>query len=59
MAHYDLKLDQILISHDYIVKITDFGLVKNLVSANPDDSEERDIKTLLMVTSARNFDDVD
>ena len=57
LAHYDLKLDQILISHDYIVKITDFGLAKTLISKNPDDSDmERDI---LKVSCSRNFDDVD
>ena len=31
LAHYDLKLDQILVSMDYKIKITDFGLAKPLI----------------------------
>ena len=40
LAHYDLKLDQILISHDYMIKIADFGLAKTLVGLDPDDDED-------------------
>ena len=52
MAHYDLKLDQILISHDYIVKITDFGLAKTLIGLNPDDDED-DKVVWMKVTGTR------
>ena len=31
LAHFDLKLDQILVSADYKMKITDFGLAKSMI----------------------------
>ena len=36
LAHYDLKLDQVLVSMDYKMKITDFGFAKQLITEGQD-----------------------